>query len=141
MLLLSRPCCLRFTDKHRILRSGQRKMSERKLFDRTTGSSTPFIFSVTSIARLHLSAACLASSIFFCLRIWCFLYATSMMMRTMPPMIPTPTTMNTPAMFFRPRVFGVFSSCSHCCMLSCRIQWLSRPSMKPTDNTRTEILS
>uniref|UniRef100_A0A182VBQ4 Uncharacterized protein n=1 Tax=Anopheles merus TaxID=30066 RepID=A0A182VBQ4_ANOME len=56
---------------------------------------------------------------------------TSMMMSPMPPTIPAPTRMNTPAIFFSPSVLGVFSNCSHCCTFPWKIHSLSSDSMNP----------
>lgn len=46
-------------------------------------------------------------------------------------MMPAPTNMNTPAIFFRPSVFGVFSNCSQFCAFPPKIHPLSSDSMKP----------
>lgn len=86
---------------------------------------------LTSTVPRHLSAACLAISNRFCFLIWCFLYTTSIIIRPMPPMMPAPTSMKTPAIFFRPSVFGVFSNSSHFWLLPWKIHSLSNRSIKP----------
>ena len=89
----------------------------------------------TSTIALHLSVTCRANSRRLWRLIWWRLYMISMKMRPTPPTIPAATKMKTPAMFFRPNVAGVFSSCSHCCSLLRLIHFSSKSSMKPPFKT------